>query len=282
MGLEQIKVELLNSWQGPKGGDGTIAHAAWASTFDAEKLSAKSDDDIRRIVTNVVDHHHDTPKERLWMEFFITAPLFSERQLDKYRMTVQYQDFQVEFFQRPMGADHITQNELSGRYRTIPERAYGTPDDVTQIFIKADPDFYNQGSNEVAKMLAKSKLDLLLQDQWKIYKMHLTDLKEAEQAGKISNAEYKRAREVIRGILGTSFLTDFRISLNLNAFEHIINQRLSPTSQTESRVVAYHMLKTALDGSIANVAINRMAVANGWSPWMSEVRGWLDGQNNSL
>lgn len=261
--FDQIKVQLLNSWQGPRGGDGTVAHAAWASTFDAEKLSSKSDEDIRRVVTNVVDHHHDTPKERLWLEFFITCPIFIERQYDKYRMTVQHQDFQVEFLQRPMGGDHITQNELSGRYRTIPERTYTTPADVGAILKKVAAAGYTGVSANL--------VDEKLQEEWNFYKDVLNKMRDAEKHGHISNAEYKRAREVIRGVLGTSFLTDMRITMNLNAFEHIVNQRIDPSAQPEGNIVAHGMVSEALNKGVAPIAIEKLIAANNWQTQLDRV-----------
>lgn len=269
MGLDQIKVELLSTWEGRYGGDGTVAHAAWASSTDIEKLGTKSAEDIRRIATNVVNYHHDTPKERLWMEFFVTAPIFVERQFDKYRMTVQYQDFQIEFLERPMGGDHITQNELSGRYRTIPERMLALPKDVAEICNRVvagpDSDKYNWSSDweEITKV------------QQEEYQQRIEILKNAEKSGRITNAEYKRAREVWRGILGTATLTDFRIVMNLNAFEHIINQRIEPAAQLESRVVAYRMLKELILSKAAPITVGRMVEVNGWHPSYVEVEDAL-------
>jgi thymidylate synthase ThyX len=265
--FDEIKVELLSSWQGKKGGDGAIAHAAWASTFDIEKLSSKTNDDIRRITTNVVQFHHDTPKERVWMEFFITCPIFIERMLDKYRMTQQYQDFRVEFSFAPMGRDHITQNELSGRYRTIPDRSYGLPKDVDVICEKA----HNNGRANWGQDWSS-----LLKMQYEEYSGRLQILKKAEIEGKITNAEYRRAREVWRGILGTAFLTDMRIVMNLNAFEHIINQRLAKDAQNECRAVAYLMLNEVVKNEVAPVTIEQMILTNKWEVLISDVQQLLE------
>lgn len=271
MGLEQIKVELISSWQGDRGGDGAIAHAAWASTFDVEKLSTKTDDDIRRVVTNVVNLHHDTPKERVWLEFFITCPIFVERQFDKYRMTLQYQDFQIEFLEAPMGRDHVTQNELSGRYRTIPDRPYGLPEDVSNIMKKAR-EFDTRG-------YYSEEWNYFLEMQHKVYQHELNILKESEKQGKISNNEYKRAREVLRGFLGTSYLTDMRIVMNLNAFEHIINQRLASDAQMESRVVAYYMLNEVLGAEVAPFAVSNMFATNNWNKLTADLSRMLYPEN---
>lgn len=258
----QLKVELLSHW----GGDKETAHAAWASSTDLTKLVNKTDEDIRRIAAGVVANHHDTPKERTWMEFFITLPINCERQFDKYRMTVQYQDFQVEFLQRPMGGNNITQNELSGRYRTIPARPYELPNDICNIVARA-----GRGSVENSK---QGWLEAL-QAQHELYQESLDDAKKAEKEGKITNAEYKRVREVLRGLLGTAFLTDMRITMNLNAFEHIINQRLASDAQLESRIIAYLMLKEAGDKKVAPQVIEKMVQVNGWGALIDSLYNYL-------
>jgi thymidylate synthase ThyX len=287
MGFNQIKVELCSSW----GADKNIAHAAWASSTDKEKLEAKSEMDVARVVTGVVNNHHDTPKERLWLEFFITCPIFIERQFDKYRLTLQYQQFDVDYkpsfldkvkdflikFNRqlPMvswavgaiGRWIITQNELSGRYRTIPDRPYETPIDVAKIMDRADP--------ELSSIYHALEWDEVLRQQHEIYQAKLNILKNAEKLGHITNAEYKRAREVLRGILGTAYLTDMRMVMNMNAFEHIINQRLAKDAQLESRYVAYLMIKQLQASSIANVLLAEMIKANGWAPLMADMETYL-------
>jgi thymidylate synthase ThyX len=208
------------------------------------------------------------------MEFFITCPINIERMYDKYRMTIQHQDFQVEFFERPMGGDNITQNELSGRYRTIPDRSYQMPNDVDSICEAA---VNNPKYGEWFTW--QEDWASIMKEQYGEYQSRLNVLKEAEKAGRITNAQYKRAREVWRGILGTAFLTDMRITMNLHAFEHIINQRLAPESQLEARVVAYHMLKSTLDAGVATVAASKMFEHNGWSKWFQDVENKLQEDN---
>lgn len=234
--------------------------AAWASTYDKMRAEGKSKDDVMRVVTGLVHDHHDTPKERLWLEFFITCPIFVERQFDKYRMTVQYQDFVLEYLEAPMGRDHITQNELSGRYRTIPDRPYGLPEDVDQICRKAERD-----------MAIPADYTKLLERQHRWYQASLSTLRQAEIEKRITNAEYKRAREVLRGVLGTAFLTDMRIVMNMNAFEHIINQRLAGAAQMESRMVAALMIGAVRDHFISQTMLEEMIVANAWQPLLNQV-----------
>jgi thymidylate synthase ThyX len=263
MGLSQLKVELCGSW----GGDQNAALAAWASSYEKELAEAKTEADIRRVVTGIVNLQHDTPKERCWIELFITCPIFVERHYDKYRMTVQFQDFVIDYLLAPFGRDGITQNELSGRYRTIPDRPYILPPDIFEIIRKAE-------GSSWAMTVAQQYNDMLAQAHaW--YERQLQILKKSEKKAKISNAEYKRVRDVLRGVLGTSFLTDMRIVLNMNAFEHIVNQRLSREAQMESRVVAYQMIKVVQASGHLKVMIEEMIFKNNWAPLMDEVEAAL-------
>jgi thymidylate synthase ThyX len=269
MPFSQIKVELCSHW----GGDRDAAEGAWASTYDKAKAALRSDEDVRRVVTGLVNLNHDTPKERVWLDFFITCPIFVERQFDKYRMTVQYQDFRLEYLEASFGRLGITQNELSGRYRTIPDRPYRLPGDVASITARAETHDLQQGEFEEATTASEVQTwwNLEINRQHDLYQIQLDNLKKAEKDGVITNTEYKRAREVLRGLLGTAFLTDMRIVLNLNAFEHIVNQRLAREAQMESRVVAWQMVATAMQGGVAPVMIGEMIKANGWQPLLDEV-----------
>lgn len=289
MGLNQIKVDLCSTW----GGDKNVAMAAWASSFDKECAEARTDSDVMRVISGVVHNHHDTPKERQWMEFFITCPIFVERQFDKYRLSLQFQqfdladqpstvldrvrDFLIRWNRRvpvfswmvgTIGRWIVTQNELSGRYRTIPDRPYTLPNDVAEIYSRADGEYSPE-------FIAES-LNRVLTIQHSTYSLQLGLLKNAQAAGRITNAEYKRAREVLRGQLGTSYLTDMRIVCNMNAFEHIINQRLAKDAQMESRVVAFWMVKTLQPESVGMTLLEEMIKANGWRPLMDEVQAELE------
>ncbi len=251
----QIVVELCSVW----GGDREAANAAWASSFSKEVAEAKSDSDVARVVSNIVNLGHDTPKERIWLEFFITCPIFVERQFDKYRMTVQFQDFDISYQVGEFGRQGITQNELSGRYRTLPGRFMGLPKDAAEIFAKANPD-----DSTIMNEIEWSWF-LKLQRQHQQYQEDLQQLREAEFAGRITNREYKRAREVLRGTLGTAFFTDMRLVLNMNAFEHIMNQRLADDAQVEAQEVARKMLQCVQQHSLGSSTLfQTMVQKNGW------------------
>ena len=260
MGFEQIKVTLLDHWpkrdRDPIDGDRAIANSAWVSTYDLEKVYQKSPDEVFRVVNQIIDHSHTTPLETVWMNFFITTPIFVERQADKVRQSVQMQDFRIEWQEGAFGRHGITQNELSLRYRTAPDRHFSLPEDVGSIMSEVAPD---KAQDIVAKY------EDILTEQHSTYKGWL-DLFPAEwkKPGHPRNQDYRRCREVLRGILGTSFLTDMRLILNLNAFEHMMNQRLPGTAQPESRVTAYWMLREVQDHGVAPEAVGRMFRKNLW------------------
>ncbi|CAB4127196.1 THY1 Predicted alternative thymidylate synthase [uncultured Caudovirales phage] len=264
--FDDLKVELTDSW----GDDVNVAHQAWASTYDLDRLSKKTDEDVRRVVTDVVKHFHGTPKERLWFDFAMTMPIFLERQFDKYRMTVQYQDVEVDFLVAEMGRNNITQNELSGRYRTIPSRFYEMPDDVAAVVATAiwplDQTFGD------TKGACKQEHADMLQMQYDYYNEVLISLKKARDVSKtITAAEFKRAREVLRGVLGTAYMTDMRIICNLHSLEHILDQRLDPAAQLEGRVVACKMLKAVLDSGVAKVTMEQMVKTKDWQKYIDEL-----------
>ena len=275
MGFEQIEVKLLDWW--PKierdgySGDRDVAEAAWASTYDVDKASRRPDEDVRRVVDQIVEQYHDTPKESVWLKYWLRVPIFVERQLDKYRMSVQDQDFNLEWERGEFGRHGISQNELSGRYRMFPERPYYLPKDVADI-LKEGADQNPEAPRFAAYVDAAQFIDSELRRQHEFYEAALKVMPaEWRQRSHPNNHKYRRVREVLRGILGTAYLTDMRITLNLNAFEHVVNQRLAPEAQLESRIVVFLMLKEAQAADVAPTAIRGMTKNNDWDRWSDQV-----------
>jgi len=262
--FEDIRVELCDHWGASK----QVAHQAWASTYDVEKLAQKTDADVRRVVSDVIAHRHGTPKERAWMDFFITCPIYIERQFDKYRMTVQYQGVDVEFFLADMGRENLTQNELSGRYRTIPDRFIEMPSDVLDITGRARPN----SDDAMGRLSMAEEYSNIMEWQYTAYSDQLRELKKARDETKtITAAEFKRAREFLRGQLGTGFLTDMRILCNMHSFEWIMEQRLAPDAQLEGQVVALRMLKAALAHPELGEMVQQLSTANCWDAHISRL-----------
>lgn len=245
---EKTEVILLDWWNS----DRDIAETAWVSTKSGQ---GRPDADVKRVIENsIVPLHHQTPLECVWMKFHIRCPIFVERQFDKYRMTIQDQDCQIEYNHGEFGRWSITQNELSLRYRTMPNGYLDVPDDIKTILDKTE-------------MGTESQINFyrtLLDEETRFYDQFVASLKKEVDEGHISHSELKRVREVYRGVLGTSFFTDMKLICNLNSFEHIINQRYSEHAQPEAAEVAKQMLLQVIENEVAPITINKMIEKNGW------------------
>lgn len=339
--MSEIKVKLLSHW-GP--GDQRVCESAWTSTYDRDKFETKTEEQIDKVINIVVGQGHGTPLESTWLEFYLEIPIYIERQLDKYRMTQQYQDIRNVYdedsvnrlykqYQRkyletlkhvpsgkkqsemtpqelewsyiacgyerlldnltmftaggleitanfaPMGRDNITQNELSGRYRTIPNRFIEMPTDVAEIVCKAknnalqpDPVDGHMGGQWDSRSL-KSWWSNQLHEQYRKYYSDVEDLQKAVKEGLITQSEYKRAREFLRGILGTAFITHMKLVLNLRAFENILRERLAPDAQPEIQEVAKLMLLEVIRAKVAPKVIDKMCHTNNWD---TESKTWIE------
>lgn len=261
MGLDQILVEIQDAW----GDDRVAAFDAWGSTVLEEQLNKKTSEEIEDLITNkLVPPWHGTPFEGIWFRIYIKLPIFIERQYDKYRMSIQDQDIEVEWMRGTMGRDLISQNELSGRYRSIPAEYYDLPRDVREIAEKASPpdvlgwhgyeEFYSD----------------LMNDQAYFYNKYLEVFKKARDEGRITANEFKRWREVHRGVLGTGFFTYMRLRANLVALLHMWNQRLKPDAQLEAQEIA----KKTLQGvyRYGNIPITMKAIVKkfGWEKFLEQ------------
>lgn len=237
------EVKLLDHWNS----DREVAESAWASTSGQESRSVE---DVTRVITqSIVPMHHDTPKESVWFKFWILCPIFVERQLDKYRMTIQKQDFKVEYEEGSFGRLGITQNELSLRYRTMRNSYIDVPEDVRDI------------SEKIGINLPESYSTIMAAEK-SAYNAVIVILSERMKEGELSYSELKRVREFYRGILGTGFMTEMQLICNLNALEHIFNQRLALETQPETREVARMMLEAVKE--VCPITINKMIEVNGW------------------
>lgn len=241
---DSITAKVVSWW----GGDRDIAHQAWASTFDIDRHEKRSEADVERVVRQVVEHCHGTPKERVWVDMHLLLPIFLERQYDKTRFSIQYQDLTVEFWEGAFGRWGISQNELSGRYRTIPTRYLSCPDDVSSILSKAVGD-----CEEYSPLTAAEDFDQEMERQANWYAAQMSMLKRAKAENRIAEWEYKRAREIMRCVLGTGFLTEMRMVLNLRALELLLEQRLDRAAQPEARELAMKIYYALVEADVAPV-----------------------------
>lgn len=229
--MSQILVEL----QEYMGSDLSIANAAWTSTYDKNKREDKYDDPqkISEIVPRLIKDGHGTPIESVVFRFWIRMPIFTDRQHMTHRM-----------------ASH---NGLSGRYRTMPEDWFKLPDDVNDIINKATVGGGLQARYEESCRIATEN-----------YKRTIEALKTAEKNGFITNKEFKRVREVVRGQLPTAGMVERTTLMNLRSFANYQYQRNSDHAQPEIKLVAELMLKAVKEANVAPVAIATLEEV-GWN-----------------
>lgn len=228
--MSQILVEL----QEFMGSDESIANAAWTSTYDKTKREDKYDDSekVSKLVKQLILDGHGTPIESVVLRFWIRMPIFTDRQHMTHRM-----------------ASH---NGLSGRYRTMPEDYFKLPADVNDIINKGTVGGGLQWRYENACEKAT-----------KDYKYIIESLKESEKRGFITNKEFKRVREVVRGMLPTAGMVERTTMMNLRSFANYQRQRNSDHAQPEIRQVAQLMLKAVKDAGVAPTAIETLE-SIGW------------------
>jgi len=214
------------------GSDLSIANAAWTSTYDKDKRENKYSDQekIEQLVRRLILDKHGTPIESVIFRFWIRMPIFTDRQHMTHRI-----------------ASH---NGLSGRYRTMPDDYFKIPKDVENILIKAQ--CYN----------AAHKYNQICKEAHSSYKDSIEELKHSEKDGLISNEEFKRVREILRGQLPTSGMTERTTIMNLRSFANYQKQRNSAHAQPEIRLIAQLMLEEVEKSNVCPVAISTLKEIN--------------------
>lgn len=238
----QIEVEL----QGVFGNDRVIANAAWTSSSIKQQKNVRSIEDVERVVNMLADHKHSTPFESIVFRFWIKMPIATDRQFMTHRLQ--------------------SSNGLSGRYRTMPTEYFDVPDDVMDIIEKL-PEIT---SIQIPGGTMYSGMNDALEAYYQAcetannsYKFFTTHARQQKDAGTITNDEYKRFREFMRGMLPQHNMTERVTTINLRSLANFFKLRLSEHAQPEIRDVAQKMLaavKTAVCCPVALSALER----NGW------------------
>lgn len=236
--MSQIKVEL----QETMGSDRSIANAAWTSSFDKEKREARTDEQVAAIVARLAKDGHSTPFESVVLRFWMRIPIFTDRQHMTHRI-----------------ASH---NGLSGRYRTMPTDYLDLPDDVHSICEKVDSIDHKANPNQPQRSLMEGyfeSCEIAVEN----YTYAVDAMKAAEKQGVITNAEFKRAREVLRGQLPTSGMTERTTIMNLRSFANYQKLRNSSHAQPEIKEVARQMLVAVKAANVCPVALKALE-EQGW------------------
>jgi len=233
--MKELDGKILVELQESMGSDASIANSAWTSTYDKDKREDKYDDKekVEKLVRMLARSGHSTPFESVVFRFWIRMPIFTDRQHMTHRLQ--------------------SSSGLSGRYRTLPSDFYELPDDVKGILEKTDNNSWIQYAYHNA-----------LQKSWDHYESSLDILKKACDDNNISNPEYKRCREVLRGVLGTSFMVE-RVSIfNLRSFANYMKLRKSEHAQAEIRCVAEQMYQCVKKAEVCPVALEELE-NKGWT-----------------
>lgn len=225
--MNQIKVELQESM----GSDRSIAEAAWTSSSDFQGKQRKTNEQVENIINMLANDKHATPFESVVFRFWIKMPIAIDRQHMTHRIG--------------------SHNGMSGRYRTMPTEFLAMPEDVESILNTVNPQI-TEAYDHVCS-LANSN-----------YALAMEDLKRAKANNNITNEEYKRAREFIRGMLPQHNMTERVTVFNLRSFANYQKLRNSKHAQPEIQEVARQMLEVVKAANICPVAL-RALERNGWN-----------------
>lgn len=227
-----IEVEL----QEYMGSDLSVCNAAWTSTYNKDRREEKYDDPkkIKELIFRMAKEGHSTPFESVVFRFWIKMPIFTDRQHVTHRI--------------------MSHNGLSGRYRTLPEEFFPVPDDVLKILNKME---YGFGSNAVGYY------NSLMNQQQQFYRDVLTACATAKREAVISDSEYKRVREIARGVIGTASMVERTTIMNLRSFANYQRLRNSDHAQAEIRTVAQLMLEHVVSKNICPYSVDAL-ISVGW------------------
>tara|TARA_R110002074_G_scaffold402324_1_gene607141 strand:- start:194019 stop:194717 length:699 start_codon:yes stop_codon:yes gene_type:complete len=219
----EIQVEL----QEFMGSDRAIADAAWTSSSELITKQAKTVEDVSKIVHMLADLKHSVPFESVVFRFWIKLPIALDRQHMTHRI-----------------ASH---SGMSGRYRTMPSTFLSMPDDVSSILDKV----HNSGllQNEYSELCTKA-------NNW--YQSTMANTKSARDNGKIDNAQYKRAREFLRGVLPQHNMTERVTVMNLRSFSNYYKLRAKADAQPEIQFIARKMFQCIVEKDVCPIAFESL------------------------
>lgn len=198
------------------GSDLSIARNARVS-YDAEWRAGEDQGSDARLINYLYSHGHNTPFEAVTFTFDVKAPIFVFRQWHRHR-TQSY-------------------NELSARYRELPEEFY-IPE-ASQITTQSTDnkqmrtDDIHPQAGEFQQMMMDSNCEA-----FRKYKYMIAN---------------GCPRELARSVLPVSTYSHMFATMNLNNLFKFLAERLHPHAQHEIKVYAEAMLK--LIEPVAPVAV---------------------------
>lgn len=242
MSFDQIEVEL----QETMGSDRAIAECAWTSAITQQGKTKKTDEQVADLVKRLANDGHSTPFEAVIFRFWMRIPIFVDRQHMTHRI-----------------ASH---NGMSGRYRTMPSDYYTMPEDCQNILKKfgwlEENDLFGcetglPGYGHYQRYLVHCNGAMTAYDHT------IKELKHGRDTGVISETEFKRLREVFRGMCPQAGMTERVTTWNLRSFANYQKLRNSEHAQPEIRYLAEKMLILVKVNNPCPVAIKWLE-SNNW------------------
>ena len=199
------------------GSDLSIVRNARVS-YDSEWLAGEDKGSDSRLVNYLYKNGHNTPFESVVFTFDVKAPIFVFRQWHRHR-TQSY-------------------NELSARYRELPEEWYLPEPNVIGK--------QNADNKQMRDVLTLEEYELLTYDE----KCEIQDIRsKIIHTNKAAFAAYKGMiadqvpRELARSVLPVGTYSHMFTTLNLHNLFHFLAERLHSHAQYEIRVYAEAMLE---------------------------------------
>ena len=209
------------------GSDLSIARNARVS-YDADWRAGEDSGSDSRLINYLYNNSHNTPFEAVTLTFDVKAPIFVFRQWHRHRT----QSF----------------NELSARYRELPEEFY-----IPEPHLVGKQ---NKDNKQMRDPLTKEEYAALsYEEQAKVEFMLGRKRAHAEKAFELYREQIAMGfpRELARAELPFSTYSHMFATVNLHNLFRFLAERLHPHAQYEIRVYAEAMLK--LIKKVAPVAV---------------------------
>jgi thymidylate synthase (FAD) len=219
-----INVKLLDWF----GSDRHVAEAAWTSSSSTQR----SEERVNNLINMLADSKHGSPFEHVLFRFHITCPRYIETQILRHRLQ--------------------SANCMSGRYRTMPNDFMFMPDDI-KMLINNHPSLIDSSKDYEDKCVTNNAC----------YQHYMAKAKVLLKSGELSNPDYKRSREFMRGMLPQSNMTEIVTVINLRSLSNFFKQRLDGNAQPEIQEVADGMLAEVRNANVCPVTLTALE-RNGW------------------
>lgn len=188
------------------GSDLSIARNARVS-YDAEWRAGEDQGSDARLINYLYNNGHNTPFEAVTFTFDVKAPIFVFRQWHRHR-TQSY-------------------NELSARYRELPEEFYVPELEQITTQSKDNKQMRSDDMNNSAQLIQ----DIIKYENSESFKQYRKML------------EHGCPRELARSVLPVGTYSHMFATMNLHNLFNFLRERLHPHAQYEIRVYAEVMLE---------------------------------------